>query len=154
MSKITVQIACNTEPHPSAPQLRAWARHVLRSEQALDKHVTLRIADALEVQHLNATYRSKDKPTNVLSFPMDAPPGVNFPLLGDIILCSEIINQEALAQAKPNQAHWAHMVVHGILHLLGYDHIEDEEANLMESREIFLLNQLGFADPYGDSKTI
>ncbi|MDO8954752.1 MAG: rRNA maturation RNase YbeY [Gammaproteobacteria bacterium] len=154
MTKITIQIASEAHAHPSSAQLRKWAKLVLQAEKADDKQITFRVADADEVQHLNLTYRHKDKPTNVLSFPMDAPPGVQFPMLGDIILCSEVINHEAKTQGKSTEAHWAHMVVHGILHLLGFDHIEDQDAELMEAREIMLLNQLGFSDPYGDNKAL
>ncbi|MGL5337628.1 MAG: rRNA maturation RNase YbeY, partial [Aeromonas veronii] len=93
-------------------------------------------------------YRGKDKPTNVLSFPFEAPPGLELPLLGDLVICRQVVEREAEEQGKPLMAHWAHMVVHGSLHLLGYDHIEDEEAEEMEALERDIMQELGFADPY------
>jgi probable rRNA maturation factor len=110
--------------------------------------ISVRLADDAEVQALNRDFRGQDKPTNVLSFPFEAPPGVEIPLLGDIIICSEVVAREAAEQDKPLQAHWAHMVIHGTLHLLGYDHIDEAEAEQMEGLEIALLGGLGFANPY------
>ena len=104
--------------------------------------------DEAESHELNLTYRGKDKPTNVLSFPFEAPPGIEMPLLGDLIICRQVVEQEAKEQQKPLEAHWAHMVVHGSLHLLGYDHIEDNEAEEMESLETEIMLALGYEDPY------
>ena len=101
---------------------------------------------------LNLTYRGKDKPTNVLSFPFEAPPGIEMPLLGDLIICRQVVEQEASEQGKPLEAHWAHMVVHGSLHLLGYDHIEDDEAEEMEGLETEIMLALGYEDPYISEK--
>ena len=101
-----------------------------------------------EVHELNREWRGKDKPTNVLSFPFEAPPGVDIPLLGDIIICAAVVEHEASEQGKALEAHWAHMVIHGTLHLLGYDHIEEGEAEEMEGLEIRLLAGLGYANPY------
>jgi probable rRNA maturation factor len=154
MTKIDIQIACTQFEIPSVSNLRKWAKFVLATEQASDKELSMRIVSSQEIQTLNATYRHKDKPTNVLSFPMDSPPGLDLPLLGDIILCAEVIQHEAQSQHKTLTAHFAHMVVHGILHLLGYDHIDDNDARIMETREIELLAKLGYPDPYGDDRTI
>ena len=110
--------------------------------------ITIRIVDEMESQHLNHEYRGKDKPTNVLSFPFDAPPGVELELLGDLVICRQVVEREAKEQEKDLFAHWAHMVVHGSLHLLGYDHIQDDEAEEMEAIEISVLNALGFENPY------
>ena len=114
--------------------------------------ITLRIVDEDEIRTLNRDYRDKDKPTNVLSFPFEMPEGLPEdamePLLGDIILCAPVVRREAAEQNKTLQAHWAHMVTHGVLHLLGYDHIDDEDAQIMEAMEIRALNEQGFADPY------
>ena len=110
--------------------------------------MTVRIVDEAESNELNLTYRGKDKPTNVLSFPFEAPPGLELPLLGDLVICRQVVEREAQEQGKPLMAHWAHMVVHGSLHLLGYDHIEDEEAEEMEALERDIMQELGFADPY------
>ncbi|NVD07258.1 rRNA maturation RNase YbeY [Vibrio sp. JPW-9-11-11] len=110
--------------------------------------VTVRIVDEAESQQLNGDYRGKDKPTNVLSFPFESPPGVELDLLGDLIICRQVVEREADEQNKPLMAHWAHMVVHGSLHLLGYDHIEDDEAEEMESLETEIMQSMGFKDPY------
>lgn len=150
MSQISIQIACQSKDHPTRTQIRQWAKQTLDIQKMSDKQLTIRLVNKTESQQLNSTYRHKDKPTNVLSFPMDAPPGVQIPILGDIILCGDVINNEAMTQGKSFEAHWAHMVVHGILHLLGYDHIDDTEAEIMERQEIAILHKLGFADPYGD----
>ncbi|MFT6311258.1 MAG: putative rRNA maturation factor [Porticoccus sp.] len=109
---------------------------------------TLRIASANEVQSLNAQYRNQDKPTNVLSFPADLPAELELPDIGDLIICAEIVEKEAVAQNKPLKSHWAHMTVHGILHLLGYDHLEDSEATKMEALETEIVTTLGFMAPY------
>jgi len=105
-----------------------------------------------ESRELNHTYRGKDKPTNVLSFPFEAPPGIELPLLGDLIICRQVVEQEAQEQEKTLEAHWAHMVIHGSLHLLGYDHIEDDEAEEMESLETEIMLALGYPDPYISEK--
>ena len=114
--------------------------------------MTVRIVDEDESQTLNATYRDKDKPTNVLSFPFEAPPGVELPLLGDLVVCKQVVEDEAVEQNKLLSHHWAHMLVHGTLHLLGYDHINDDEAEHMESLEVQILNSLGIDDPYSDQE--
>jgi probable rRNA maturation factor len=110
--------------------------------------LTVRIVDTEESHQLNHDYRGKDKPTNVLSFPFEAPPGMELDLLGDLIICRQVVEKEAEEQNKPLLAHWAHMVVHGSLHLLGYDHIEDDEAEEMESLETEIMQTMGFEDPY------
>ncbi|BDX06261.1 rRNA maturation RNase YbeY [Planctobacterium marinum] len=112
--------------------------------------LTVRIVEEQESQSLNDTYRGKDKPTNVLSFPFEQPPGLNLPLLGDLVVCQSVVAQEAKQQKKDISAHWAHMLVHGTLHLLGYDHINDQEAEEMERLEVHILNSLGIDDPYQD----
>jgi len=98
------------------------------------------------------TYRGKDRPTNVLSFPFECPDEVELLLLGDLVICRQVVEREAIEQEKPLMAHWAHMIVHGSLHLLGYDHIEDDEAEEMESLETEIMQGLGFADPYLSEK--
>ena len=112
--------------------------------------ITVRIVEEQESQSLNATYRGKDKPTNILSFPFEQPPGLNLPLLGDLVVCQSVVAREAEQQKKDLSAHWAHMLVHGTLHLLGYDHINDHEAEEMERLEVHILNSLGIDDPYQD----
>ena len=110
--------------------------------------VCIRIVGPRESRRLNALYRGLDHATNVLSFPAGPVPGEGVAPLGDIAICATVVAREARAQGKTLAAHWAHMVVHGVLHLLEYDHIEDDDATRMERRERALLAQLGFADPY------
>ncbi len=124
------------------------------SSQKLDEaEVSLYIVDEAESQELNAQYRGKDKPTNVLSFPADIPEEVGVPLLGDLVVCAPVVEREAQEQGKTLEAHWAHMLVHGSLHLLGYDHIEDDEADVMEALETEIITGLGFPAPYQDNLT-
>jgi len=132
---------------PAEERFEQWVAAALAGR--LDEaQLTIRVTDEAEIRELNATYRGKDKPTNVLSFPFEAPPGVDLPLLGDIIICAQVVAEEAAEQEKPLEAHWAHMVIHGTLHLLGYDHLEEDEAEEMEGLEIRLLADLGYANPY------
>ncbi|MFP1918513.1 rRNA maturation RNase YbeY [Lonsdalea quercina] len=145
---LDLQIACeNSEGLPSEAHFKRWLDTVLPQFQA-ESEVTIRIVDEAESHELNHTYRGKDKPTNVLSFPFEAPPEVELPLLGDLIICRQVVEQEAAEQEKTLEEHWAHMVVHGCLHLLGYDHIEDSEAEEMESLETEIMQGMGYADPY------
>ena len=145
---IDLQIACqHTDNLPTETQIQQWANAAIRP-QTLEPEITIRIVDEAESHDLNLTYRGKDKPTNVLSFPFECPDEVELPLLGDLVICRQVVEREATEQGKPLEAHWAHMVVHGCLHLLGYDHIEDDEAEEMESLETEIMLSLGFADPY------
>lgn len=136
---------------PTEADIHLWLSKAVTNFQA-HAEVTVRIVDTQESHNLNLQYRGKDKPTNVLSFPFEAPPGVELNLLGDLIICRQVVEQEAKEQQKPLLAHWAHMVVHGSLHLLGYDHIDDNEAEEMESLESEFLMSMGFQDPYIDEK--
>jgi probable rRNA maturation factor len=114
----------------------------------------IRVVGAAESRRLNARYRGKDKPTNVLSFPPAPLPARTSPAqasprpLGDLVICAQVVRAEARAQRKHLRAHWAHLVVHGALHLIGYDHQRAAEAARMERREVAVLRRLGFADPY------
>ncbi|MDY4594566.1 MAG: rRNA maturation RNase YbeY [[Pasteurella] aerogenes] len=145
---IDLQIASeNIENLPSEEQIQQWANAAVRA-QTMEPEITVRIVDEAESHQLNLTYRGKDKPTNVLSFPFECPDEVELTLLGDLVICRQVVEQEAREQGKPLMAHWAHMVVHGCLHLLGYDHIEDAEAEEMESLETEIMLGLGFEDPY------
>ncbi|MDW6016408.1 rRNA maturation RNase YbeY [Vibrio plantisponsor] len=146
--ELDLQLAVEDENGlPSEANFATWLEAAITpfQEQA---EVTIRIVDSEESHQLNMDYRGKDKPTNVLSFPFEAPPGMELDLLGDLVICRQVVEQEASEQNKPLLAHWAHMVVHGSLHLLGYDHIEDNEAEEMESLETELMQKLGFEDPY------
>lgn len=108
----------------------------------------LKLVDSDESRSLNKRYRDLDKPTNVLSFPFEAPPGVEVDQLGDLAICVPVVEAEAEEQCKTSPAHWAHMVIHGVLHLMGHDHIDDAEAQVMESLETEILASLGYPDPY------
>ena len=145
---VDLQIATeNIEGLPTEEQIVQWATAVVQPEG--DKvEMTVRIVDEAESHELNLTYRGKDRPTNVLSFPFECPDEVELPLLGDLVICRQVVEREAAEQEKPLMAHWAHMVVHGSLHLLGYDHIEDDEAEEMESLETQIMQGLGLDDPY------
>lgn len=136
---------------PTAADFQRWLDAVILKFQP-ESEVTVRIVDADESRTLNSTYRGKDKPTNVLSFPFEVPEGIELPLLGDLVICRQVVEQEAQQQNKILTAHWAHMVVHGSLHLLGYDHLSDSEAEEMESLETEIMLELGFPDPYISEK--
>ena len=133
---------------PDENILQQWAEVALLGQA--DAQLGIRIVDDVESQMLNRDYRGKDRPTNVLSFPMELPEELDLPILGDLVICAPVVAREAEQQDKSLQAHWAHMVIHGVLHLQGYDHIADDEAEEMEALEIRLLQQLGFANPYGN----
>ena len=165
---VTVQMASSRRGVPHARSLNRWAqaacvKQLPRGDQELA--LTIRVVGAAESRRLNRTWRNKDKPTNVLSFPADPHPrgratspkgrgeesgqGEAAALeLGDLAICAPVVAREAREQGKPVQAHWAHMVVHGVLHLLGYDHENDRDAHLMEAREVKILAQFGYSDPY------
>lgn len=148
---IDLQIASKSEERlPKREQLQTWAEASVKGNEILE--LTIRIVDEEESRLLNSTYRHKDKPTNVLSFPFEAPPQVNLPLLGDLVICRQVVEREANEQQVTLDEHWAHMVVHGCLHLQGYDHIEEDEAEEMESIESNIMLQLGFSDPYAVEK--
>lgn len=147
MIEINVQVESQNQKIPNKTQLKKWCSIVFKKNQQYA--LCLRIVDKTESQNLNSKWRKKDYPTNVLSFPLDIPQGLfetNF--LGDVIICAPIIEQEAFEQKKDIQAHWAHIIIHGCLHLLGYDHISDEDAQVMEELEVNLLKKLGFSNPY------
>ncbi|HHF1961576.1 TPA: rRNA maturation RNase YbeY [Haemophilus influenzae] len=145
---VDLQIATeNIEGLPTEEQIVQWATAAVQPEDN-EVEMTVRIVDEAESHELNLTYRGKDRPTNVLSFPFECPDEVELPLLGDLVICRQVVEREAVEQDKPLMAHWAHMVVHGSLHLLGYDHIEDDEAEEMESLETQIMQGLGFDDPY------
>lgn len=143
--QLDVQIASTAPNLPTNTQLRKWVEAAL----ARPCTVSVRIVDNEEMQALNLTYRQKDKPTNVLSFPMDDMPDCTpAPLLGDIVICAPVVAQEAEAGHISLEAHWAHLMVHGSLHLLGYDHEEATEAVIMEAKEVCIMADLGFPSPY------
>ena len=152
MIELDLQLATEAGYLPAEAQLRRWVELALRQRTA-DSELTIRLVDAEEGQELNRTYRHKDYATNVLSFPAEVPEGLlDIPLLGDLVICVPVVEREAREQNKALEAHWAHLVIHGCLHLLGYDHIDDEEAEEMEGLERQLLAELGYPDPYRDDE--
>ena len=147
MNNIDLQFETTFSPLPDSSDLIRWATLAL---EGLTPELTIRLVNSDEIQTLNRDYRNKDKPTNVLSFPFEAPPGIDIDLLGDIIICPQVVFEEAQAQGKPYLDHFAHILIHGVLHLLGYDHLEEQEAEQMESKEIGLLAELNIRNPYGE----
>jgi len=143
---VDIQLA-TTADCPPPEQLQAWTRQAL-GEGPGPVEVTVRVVDEAEMTALNGTYRHREGPTNVLSFPGDTIPGTDITLLGDVVICAPVVAREAAAQGKPTAAHWAHMVVHGMLHLQGLDHQDDAGAAVMEMREVAILAAMGFPDPY------
>jgi len=146
---VDVQVATAIGGLPSRALLTAWARAALAGMRRRRVSVTLRLVGRSESTKLNGRFRRKHKPTNVLSFPFEAPPGTRSDLLGDVAICAEVVRREARRRGKPERAHWAHMVVHGIMHLRGYDHHDDKQAAVMEAKEARVLRGLGFPNPYG-----
>ena len=147
MSQILIQRRIDPAGVPAASSLRLWAETALGR---IAGDLTIRIVDEAESHELNCRYRGKDKSTNVLSFPYDGDM-LDVPVLGDIVICGPVVLREAQEQGKEPRAHWAHLVVHGCLHLLGYDHVQEREAEVMEARERKILASLGFPDPYADA---
>jgi len=147
--QLDLQVAINEgdEELPSRQQMQHWVELALDGRMP-SAELTIRIVDEQEISELNQQYRNKQGPTNVLSFPFDTDIELDIPLLGDLVICAAVVAREAKEQHKSLQAHWAHMVIHGTLHLLGYDHLTDSQAEQMESEEINLLQQLGFSNPY------
>jgi probable rRNA maturation factor len=144
---IEVQYAVASEALPSADDIRHWVSHALQGGEG-DVELVVRIVDEAEMTALNQRYRGKSGVTNVLSFPYEPLPGVSSGLLGDIVVCAPVVAEEAVRQGKSLDAHWAHLVMHGVLHLQGYDHHHDPDAYRMETQETQLLAGLGFDDPY------
>jgi len=143
---LAVQNATSFTPVPSDQQFERWASAALHKHGGAE--LLIRLVDRRESRQLNTRYRHKNKATNVLSFPADLPEEVGLALLGDIIICAPVVAEEARDQHKTAEAHWAHLTIHGILHLLGHDHQLEEEASAMESIESRILKSLGFPDPY------
>ena len=144
--ELDIQAVCeDADDVPPPALLRQW---VAAAVGARPVELSLRIVDEAEITQLNASYRGQHTPTNVLAFPAHMPEELGLALLGDVVICAPVVRAEAREQHKALEAHWAHMVVHGTLHLLGYDHIDDAEAEAMEAQEIAILDRLNFPDPY------
>jgi probable rRNA maturation factor len=145
---VDLQNVCDTKNLPSADLFQQWVDTALTSVTEQEFELTIRLVNSTESQQLNKQYRQKDKPTNVLSFPFEVPEGIELNLLGDLIICAQVVEQESKEQNKVLFDHWAHMVIHGCLHLLGYDHINDTDANEMETLEVNILAKLSITNPY------
>jgi probable rRNA maturation factor len=151
LSKLDVAVgyAAPRKGVPAPASFRRWIEAALKgAKRRKATEVSLRIVDIEEGQALNLQYRGRDYATNVLSFPVELPPGVNLPLIGDLVICAPVVAREAAEQGKKPADHWAHLTIHGTLHLLGYDHIDEAEAETMEALETRVLAGLGIADPY------
>ena len=134
---------------PAAVSFRRWVEAALRGAKRRKAcELSIRLVDVDEGRALNRDYRGKDYATNVLSFPVELPPGLVSPLIGDLAICAPVVLHEATEQGKRPRDHWAHLTVHGVLHLLGYDHVDDQDAEPMEALETRILAELGIADPY------
>lgn len=144
---VDVQYACDASSLPNEDQITHWAKQTLNDFKQ-NAELTIRLVGEEEGGELNERWRQSKGPTNVLSFPADSPEHITPELLGDIIICAPVIAKEAAEQEKALDAHWKHMIVHGILHLLGYDHIDETQAKTMESLEISILHTIGVGNPY------
>ena len=147
--ELELQKAARAQDLPQRADFRRWAEAAL-ADRSGRAELVIRIVGRREAAELNRRYRNKRGPTNVLSFPWEAPPGAESDLLGDLVICAPVVRQEAAERGKEARAHWAHLVVHGVLHLLGHDHQVESEAAAMESLETRILCALGFPDPYAD----
>jgi probable rRNA maturation factor len=150
-TQVDIDVASSSALIPVAGHIENWISSALAAVPDWHQNhteVSVYVVDEPESQELNLRYRHQNKPTNVLSFPADIPPELDLPLLGDLVICAPVVEREAREQHKTLEAHWAHMVIHGTLHLIGYDHITDPDAEEMEGLETRILLQLGFPAPY------
>ena len=144
---LDLQNATEDDDHPPPADFEQWISAAI-GDRLDEAELSLRIVTPEEITSLNDRYRQQAKATNVLSFPAELPEHIELPLLGDLVICAQVVEQEARDQGKSSAAHWAHMVIHGTLHLLGYDHIDEAEAKIMESLEIKILKSMNIANPY------
>jgi probable rRNA maturation factor len=145
---LDIQIISQSKQLPDQEQLQYWVDAVLKDEYQ-DSELVIRIVDEAEMTQFNEQYRDKKGSTNILSFPFEVPEGVDSNLLGDILVCAPVVEKEAQQQHKERDNHWAHIIVHGVLHLLGYDHVDDhQDAEEMEALEIKILKKIKIKNPY------
>lgn len=153
--EVELQLASEDQGIPPEAAFRHWVEAAVARDDR-SARVTIRVVDEAESAGLNQRYRQRQGATNVLAFPFEAPPGIRVEdldgVLGDLVICAPVVRREAGEQGKTLEAHWAHMAVHGTLHLLGHDHIRPEQARTMEALEVAILSALGFADPYRDTE--
>ncbi|MEZ5673488.1 MAG: rRNA maturation RNase YbeY [Thiotrichaceae bacterium] len=149
-AELDVQYALDAATLPTEAELNLWVNQALQmaNYNKPAPELTIRIVDEAEGRALNQQWRQRDDATNVLSFPFECPPEVPIHLLGDIVLCAPVVAREAREQGKILSAHWAHLTIHGVLHLLGHDHLSEPEAQQMEALEISILQQLNYQNPY------
>jgi len=147
MNQIEIQTIFKSTGQPDQKQIQRWVDAALDGFNQ-DTEIVVRIVDEQESTELNEQYRLKPGPTNILSFPIEVPEGIELNLLGDLVVCAPVLEKEAIEQHKALTDHWAHIIVHGVLHLLGYDHVDETQAELMESKEITILNKLTIKNPY------
>ena len=145
---VDIQLADCSAETPDAQRIRGWVAAVFMILERSPLALTVRVIGEEEMAKLNRRYRGRNQSTNVLSFPIEPLLGMRTDLLGDIVVCGPVVDREAAIQHKPPMGHWAHMVVHGMLHLCGYDHESDQEATAMETLEKSVLGGLGYSDPY------
>ena len=152
MIKLDLQYAEQAEEPPSRENFQKWVNLAYIEKQSVPAQVSIRIVSEAESQSLNTEYRNKNKPTNVLSFPMELPEQLihelDIVMLGDLVICGSVVESEAVQQGKSSLSHWAHMVIHGMLHLQGYDHVSESDAEQMEDLEVKLLKKIGVNNPY------
>lgn len=151
MNLIEIQIESQSKQIPAEKQFEDWVDEVLKNEDQ-DLEIVIRIVDEDEMIRFNEQYRDKKGTTNILSFPFEVPDGVESQLLGDLLVCAPVVEEESKEQNKKLEHHWAHLIIHGILHLLGYNHIDDVEAEEMEKLEIDILTTIGINNPYQENK--
>lgn len=145
--QLALQKVSQAKSIPKKSLFKQWVTETLQGRKEKGE-ITIRVVDEIESAHLNETFRHHHGPTNVLSFPFVAPPKVKLALLGDLVICAPIVIKEAQEQDKDPVSHWAHLTIHGTLHLLGYDHLNDQDADRMEGIEIAIMKRLGFPNPY------
>jgi|WetSurMetagenome_2_1015567.scaffolds.fasta_scaffold120557_1 probable rRNA maturation factor len=144
--KINLQIASHDNAIPSKQAFKKWVNAIITTNNNCE--LNIRIVDITDSAQLNRVYRNNNAPTNILSFPFTIPNGVTTNILGDLVICAPLVKEEAILQDKKLSAHWAHLTIHGVLHLLGYTHKSKSDAAVMEAKEIATLRKLGFEDPY------
>ncbi len=147
MSFLDIQRIHQTESLPTDNQFSEWVNAALFDENQ-DSEIVIRVVDEYESAMLNQQYRKKQGPTNILSFPFDPPKSIDLNLLGDLVICASVVEREAQQQNKISSDHWAHITIHGVLHLQGFDHLEEHEAEVMEAQEITILYSLNLNNPY------
>lgn len=151
MNILEIQIESQSKKIPLEKQFKSWVDAVLKNDEQ-DSEIVIRIVDEDEMIQFNDQYRDKNGTTNILSFPFEVPDGFESPLLGDLLVCAPVVEVESRQQNKKLEHHWAHLIIHGILHLLGYNHIDDVEAEEMEALEINILSTIEIDNPYQEKQ--